>query len=229
MHRRDFLRLAAVAGAPLLWPSAAAARMLSFITPDKRAGGSVIPPCTLDPVNKGAGWALSGGNLVGVNTANGHNVYGTTSHSTGKRYFEMRRDTTDSDGSWSLLIGVGPAGLDLTTYLNTLAAWTYYSWTGTKYYNNAEAAYGANWRAAGDIVGVAVDIDAGKIWWSKAGTWQASGDPASGVNPAYTGLSGALFPIVGRIGGSASTQVTMRFKSADFTYSPPSGFTAWGG
>ena len=190
---------------------------------------SLLAACTLSPTNKGSGWALSSGDLVGVNTANGHNVYGTTSHSAGKKYFEIRRDTTDSDGAYSLLVGVAPAGLLLDTYLNTQAAWTYYSWSGTKYYNNAEAAYGANWRAAGDIVGVAVDIDAGKIWWSKAGTWQASGDPAAGTNPAYTGLSGALFPIIGRVGGSASNQITARFRAADFSYSPPSGFEPWGG
>ena len=32
----------------------------------------------------------------------------------------------------------------------------------------------------GDIIGVALDCDNGKIYWSKNGTWQNSGDPTSG-------------------------------------------------
>ena len=188
----------------------------------------LLAACTLSPTNKGDGWTLSSGDLVGVNTANNHSVYGTTTHAAGKYYFELLRQTVCS-GAHALFIGVAPLGLDVTTALYNQAAWLYYSYTGTKYYSGAETAFGASWSAVNDVAGCAVDIGAGKIWWSKNGTWQASGDPAAGTNPAYTGLSGALYPIVSRTGGSNPNQVTARFRAADFSYSPPSGFTAWGG
>ena len=190
---------------------------------------ALLAACTLDPVNKGAGWALSVGNLVGVNTANNHSVYGTTTHATGKYYFELQRNTGNSGGANNFLFGVGPASLTVTSALYNQAAWLYFSSNGNKYYNTAQTAFGTAWNDLSDVVGCAIDIGAGKIWWSKAGTWQASGDPAAGTNPAYTGLSGTLYPIVSRTGGDGSVQVTARFKSADFSYAPPSGFGPWGG
>jgi hypothetical protein len=39
--------------------------------------------------------------------------------------------------------------------------------------------------SAGDIVSVAVDADAGKIWFAKNGTYEGSGNPATGSNPTY--------------------------------------------
>ena len=35
---------------------------------------------------------------------------------------------------------------------------------------------------AGNVIGVAFDVDAGKIWFSKDGTYEHSGDPANGTN-----------------------------------------------
>lgn len=70
----------------------------------------------------------------------------------------------------------------------------------------------------------------GKIWWGLNGTWQASGDPATGANPAYTGLSGTFLPAVSLYRGTApKNKVTAAFAAVDLTYSPPSGFSAWTG
>jgi len=38
----------------------------------------------------------------------------------------------------------------------------------------------------GNVIGVAFDADTGKVWFSKNGTFQASGDPAAGTNEAAT-------------------------------------------
>jgi len=43
---------------------------------------------------------------------------------------------------------------------------------------------------AGDIIQIAVDIDAGKAWWGKNNTWTQSGDPANGNNPNDTFTAG---------------------------------------
>jgi hypothetical protein len=51
---------------------------------------------------------------------------------------------------------------------------------GDKANNGVNTAYGDSF-TAGDIIGVAMDLDNNKIYWSKNGTWQNGGDPTSGA------------------------------------------------
>ena len=148
-------------------------------------------------------------------------VRATLGRSSGKWYFEIRHDAGAQNN-----VGVAPT----TATLGSAGYWsvgqggyTYNAANGQKIFNGASAAYGSSWNTVGKVVGVAVDLDNGKIWWSVDNVWQASGDPAAGTNPAYTGLTGSLYPIAGVY---SSTQ-TARFKSTDQTYSAPTGFTAW--
>jgi hypothetical protein len=109
---------------------------------------------------------------------------------------------------------------------NSTTAVGYYQFSGNVYYNGNPTAYGATW-ATNDVIGVA--IGGGKVWFSKNGVWQNSGDPAAGTNPARSGLTGNKFPMVGLNSSSPVDKVYSKFKTADFTYSPPSGFSPWGG
>ena len=97
-----------------------------------------------------------------------------------------------------------------------------YSANGNKGNNNAETAYG-NTYTSGDTIGMAVDLDNGKIWWSKNGTFQASGDPAAGTNAAYTTLVGSnnYFTSVGWFATS-----DINFGQRPFSTTPPTGFVA---
>ena len=97
-----------------------------------------------------------------------------------------------------------------------------YAADGTKVSNNSYVSYG-NTYAANDVIGMAVDLDNGKIWWSKNGTWQASGNPASGTNAAYTTLSGADNYFVS-VGWFATA--SLNFGQRPFASSAPSGFKA---
>jgi hypothetical protein len=54
-----------------------------------------------------------------------------------------------------------------------------YSVNGKKYNNNSNSTYG-NTYTANDIIGVALDLDNHKLYFSKNGTFQNSGDPTSG-------------------------------------------------
>ena len=70
----------------------------------------------------------------------------------------------------------------------------YYSHNGKKSTRDSGGSsnttnYGDTWRSNGDIIGCALDMDNGKVWWSKNGTWQNSGDPAAGTNAAFTDLN----------------------------------------
>jgi hypothetical protein len=91
--------------------------------------------------------------------------------------------------------------------------------------NSGITAYGVSWDTVNDVLMVAVDFSTGKIWFGKNGTWMASGNPTAGTNPAYSTVSGTVYPACSAT--NANAQLTGKFKSADLTYSPPSGFTAW--
>jgi hypothetical protein len=54
-------------------------------------------------------------------------------------------------------------------------------------YGTGSSASGTTW-TTGDIVGCAVDMDNGKMWFSKNGTFISSGDPAAGSNAQFTDL-----------------------------------------
>lgn len=99
---------------------------------------------------------------------------------------------------------------------NDTVGWTK-TWTGTM-----------TW-AANDIIQLAIDRALGYAWIGKNNTWQNSGDPAAGTNPWVSGI--ATDDVV-YVGASIYTGTgnTWRLQptSASQTYSPPSGFSAWG-
>ena len=55
----------------------------------------------------------------------------------------------------------------------------YYAYNGTYWNNNVGTSYGDSF-GAGDIIGMALDLDNNKLYFSKNGTFQNSGDPTSG-------------------------------------------------
>jgi hypothetical protein len=92
-------------------------------------------------------------------------------------------------------------------------------------YNNGSAtSYGTD-GAVGDTYMVALDLDAGKIWYGINGTWQASGSPSTGANPSQTFTANqTMSPAVAS--GSGTQVYNFNFGQQPFTYTPPSGFIA---
>lgn len=90
------------------------------------------------------------------------------------------------------------------------------------------------WRISeGDTIGVAADLDSGKLWFSINGSWV--GDPASGaaadfdqqVYGASTVLSGNT--VVPQLYSEfQDLTVTLRGSTAELQHPVPAGFTAWG-
>ena len=113
----------------------------------------------------------------------------TLGMTSGKFYAEMK----DISGSG----GKSIMGITSKIYRGNVVDWlgsqsedySYYSDLGRKANNANEIVYGDSW-TDGDIIGVAVDLDNLKIYFSKNGVWQNSGDPTSGA----TG-TGAAFTI----------------------------------
>jgi hypothetical protein len=176
---------------------------------------------TWNPADQGTGMALSNGNLTSTSAAN---VGGraTGGKSSGKWYAEF---TMGAASTANALLGVANSSATLANYPGADAnGWVYYG-DGRKVNNNSFTAYGTAY-AATNVLMIALDMDNGKVFFGKSGTWQASGDPAAGTNAAFTGLSGTLMAIWGDAGGT-SPAATGNWGQSAFTYSAPSGFSAW--
>ncbi len=77
-----------------------------------------------------------------------------------------------------------------------------------------------------DILQVAVDLDANRVWFGKNGSWIESGDPANGSNPCFddAGITGDIFPCFSL--RYADDAVDLVVEESNFIYTPPSGFAA---
>jgi hypothetical protein len=185
------------------------------LTSSTAANYAVLNPLML----AGFGIDVAQGNLYANRNSSGWaRIAGSIGVTSGKWYWEI----TPNNNTTSQMIGIGLGntasnypGYESNTY-------GFYTSTGQKYNNNTAASYGSY--SAGQIVGVALDLDNGKIWFSCNGTWQASGDPAAGTNAAFTSISGTYFPEYGLNG--ISTNGYANFGQQPFVYTPPSGFVA---
>lgn len=84
---------------------------------------------------------------------------------------------------------------------------------------------------AGDmLIMIAIDVDAGKMWTGRAGTWHNSGDPAAGTGNVATGTYTDDHLIAGMVavdGGSTNkSAIEVDFGQKGFTYTPPAGFNS---
>ena len=120
--------------------------------------------------------------------------------------------------------------------------------SGDKRTNDSNTSYGSTF-ADGDIMMGALDLDNGKIFFGKNGSWFDSGNPATGANPAFSSISASEVYLLGATvynGGYTSinwnfgngyfgtTAITTNSNngysgaegSSKFNYQPPTGFSA---
>jgi len=181
-----------------------------------------LSPCTWNKYDRTDDtMELSNGNLTVEHTTLGSwkAVRSAVSKSSGKWYWEIKID--EASASRYIMIGVGTSSETLTYPGDTLAGYGYYGTYGYKYHDTP-AVYGDNY-TTDDVISVALDLDNGKIWWAKNGTWQASGVPASGTNPAYIGVSGDFYAMVG-LYYIVGLKITANFGASTFQHPIPTGF-----
>jgi hypothetical protein len=148
-------------------------------------------------------------------------VKGTIGKASGKWYWEVEYDVKTTE----IFVGILLTGASNQSYIGSGAdGYGYWSTNGRKMHSAASAVYGDSF-AAGDIIQIALDLDNGNLFFGKNGTWQASGDPAAGTNPAYTGISGTWYPAVSM--WAAGESVIANFGLSEFAYTVPSGFISF--
>jgi hypothetical protein len=160
--------------------------------------------CVLNPLD-GNNATLSGANLNFVTIATGNaNTLGSIYVSTGKWYWEQ---VATSNGQYALYgIRNGPSGY----YVN------YYGDNGNKNINGTASAYGATF-GNNDVIGVALDMDAGTITFYKNNASQGA---------ITIGNSGPFAAWVADGASGISVTGSINFGQRPFTYTPPTGFVA---
>jgi hypothetical protein len=144
------------------------------------------------PSNNFATWnpistavARSGGTFANGNTtittvaAKYNGCPATLGMSSGKYYFEVKWSSGSDDES---LIGIQSAERtsDIQELGHFATDYGYYSNNGNIRSNDAYQGSFGNTYSVNDIIGVAVDLDNNKLYFSKNGVWQNSGVPTSG-------------------------------------------------
>lgn len=183
-------------------------------------------PATWNPSDKEASVVLSNGNLTALATATGgyNGVRSTVGVSSGKWYWEVTYDAIGI-GNYTQNQCVAPSTVSLSNSPHNGDVYSYYAANGYKTcIGGVFMVYGSNWYHVGDVIGTALDMDEGKLWWSKNGVWQASGNPVTGANPACDGLSGTLYAMWTEY--KYNGKGTANFGASPFSYSVPIGFNA---
>ena len=202
---------------------------------DTGVGGSVRGNyCTANPLAIGGG-TLSNGNLyyVRVSDPSGNTagkVLTTIATNTGKWYFEY---TVATSSTSSAAIGITSniqgtaAALGGTNYVGMFSYEYCWRASGMTINNGSYTSYGTA-AINDDIIMCAFDVDAGKIWFGRNGTWFNSSSPSAGTSPAFSGFTGDVMPIFGIGTASAGFDANgyINFGQRPFAYTAPSGFKA---
>ena len=159
--------------------------------------------CTMNPLSagviNGAGMPLTTGNTtIYDGDANWRSGFGTIGDNQGKYYFEAK--AVGSSTNW--WIGFLDARQVVKGEYKFTAKTRGYgvSGAGNKGNSDTEVSWGVTY-AQNDIAMCALDLDNGKIYFGKNGTWSESGDPTSGstgTGAAYSVTTDYIYlPAVG--------------------------------
>jgi len=213
--------------------------------------------CTMNPLdNHFASSTFShGNNTVQTSTSNYTWNTGTLGMTSGKFYWEVKY-SANSNSDYYNLIGIADRPTDdvhdVLGRQTNCSNYGYYSHDGGVYAKATSINSYGNSYTVGDIVGVAVDLDNNKLYFSKNGTWQNSGVPTSGstgtgafsIDAISSTTTGVYFPASGDYGSSqnatnqhnfgngyfGTTAVSSAGTNASgigiFEYDVPTGYTA---
>jgi hypothetical protein len=168
---------------------------------------------TFNSLTEFSGNGMAEGNLKFTNSTSTYSMrHSTFALTKGKWYAEFK--ITQMSGGFTIVGIQDTSQFNYDSFLTSASRGYGYRKDGTKGNNNSASSFG-NTFDTGDIIGVAMDLDNNKLYFSKNGTFQNSGDPTSGA----TG-TGSAFDIADGydycIGASSNDEGTDQVIEANF-------------
>jgi len=182
---------------------------------------------TLNPLHKVDDWSLAEGNLKFTNNSTGHRMTNSNiAVSQGKWYCEVKMTTEAQQTRVGI---IDPDKFSYNTYIhNAGRGYAYKGEDGSTRFNDGttDANYGDTY-TTGDIIGIAMDLDNHKLYFSKNGTFQDSGDPTSGATGTGSAfdLATGVFYSFGASTFDEGTDPVIEFNFGNPSFSISSGNT----
>jgi hypothetical protein len=172
--------------------------------------------------NAGTRGTLADGGMVATLDGSGatkKTVYGSLSFTAGKFYVEAE----ETGSGLYPIVGIARGEYEWHA-AGAVSKGCSYQYNGNLLSDGSSSAFGATF-GAGDRIGVAIDADNGKIFFSKNGTYQASGNPVTGANPAYTFTPGEPLTIQLGTGGGSTSTIRIYVEESDWGTAAPTGYS----
>lgn len=198
--------------------------LLGVIASSRRASAVAV---SFDPTHKDATITLTNSNkTASVSTNVAANVWSTTGV-TDKRYFEFMKDVSGPSVALAVT-STRPLSSGSFTGTSTLVCFD----DGGALHDNSggSSSIGSAW-AVGDVIMVAVDATAGKVYFGRNGAWLGSANPSAGTGAQITFAGGASTYYVGAEFNTTpgGAQATGRFIGSELKYPMPTAYTSWDG
>ena len=188
---------------------------------------------TFDPNDDTGTMPLSQGNReVTQSGSSSGAIRATLAPSSGKYYFEFTAISVGANGFGGVGIQLKNEPVDASTSISTIGANTYiYRDDGYMVHDeNGESGF-TNY-GSGAIIGVALDLDNGKLYFSYSsgagtdGVFENSGDPVAGTGFIYTLPSNQRYAPYLVFKGSSGQNYSLNTGQTSFNTTPPTGFVA---
>jgi hypothetical protein len=182
---------------------------------DTGAGGEVRGNyCTWNPLDltPASGTSTySNGNLEVTTLTGNYGIARSTIYvSSGKWYWEIVPSQTE------VTIGIVDVTQRPTYAGGSSLSYAYYGGSGAKVNNGSYTSYGASY-GNGNVIGVALDLDAGTLVFYKNGVSQGT---------AFSSLSGTFCAAISDVDSGTNATLITNFGQRAFAYTAPSGFKA---
>ena len=181
--------------------------------------------CTMNPLVPTPSTTWANGNLdLSGGTSDTYSQTNLTTFgvSSGKWYAEVKITYSTTNVYVGVCPSKTPANLNLTGSVTDSAV---LRMSNTTFIEGTETGSIFDSISSGDTIGIALDMDNLRVWFSKNGTYANSGNPATGTNAIFSGITaGETMSIAAR---PLNGTLNFNFGQRPFSYTPPTGYKAW--
>ena len=198
----------------------------NLATTDQTTDSPTQNHCIMDPNDETGSITMSEGNLKITQGGAGDAIRGSLAPTSGKYYFEITATATGADGNSAVGIQQKNVPIDSSTSLATVNSETFIYRDDGYIVNGGQSASGyTNW-TQGNVIGIAMDLDNHKLYFSVNGTYINSGNPANGTGSVFNLVQNTRYAPYVVFQGSSGFVFDVNTGQRAFNTSAPTGFVA---